>query len=282
MPKVKQESPIARWTAVWWADEEEDIDEMLERIPILKDFLMDECKHWVFQIERGEESGRLHFQIRISLKNRTRLGPLVKAAKKLNDIKPVDFRPESTAGEKMSKFYHIKSRTRVWGPYSDKDDPPHIPSDWNSVPDMPWHQEVLDMMNSCNRRELVLVVDPNGGTGKTALTRKLVMAGGKEVPSFLGGAKDMMRAAHAMVDGGNPDKVYKMIFDIPRSQTRCQKDFWWHAATALEKLKDGVVIEDRYVFQMTYINPPQIIVFTNEAPPDGCLSAGRWKVYSME
>lgn len=282
MPKVKQDTPVARWTAVWWQKDNETVEDMLARQPILNKFFEDECKHWFYQLERGKDCGKLHFQIRISLKNRVRASFFANAAKEINAIKACDFRPESVNGEKMSKFYHMKRDTRVEGPWSDKDAIPFIPSYWDSTPTFVWHAEARRLLDEATGRQLVLVVDKKGGRGKTALTRLLVKEGAKEVPSFLGTAKDIMRASYAVLDGTNPERTQTLVIDIPRSQTKCQKDFWYHAATALEKVKDGVQVEDRYHFQTFYSQPPRIIAFCNDPPPHDALTHGRWLILSLD
>ena len=266
---VKQ---LYRWAFTWWVEGDANKD-------ILIEWLGANTKKWCFQQERGAESGNLHFQGRLSLKDKKRANELSKALETLNKIKHMDLSEEHE--EKGSSFYSMKKDTRVAGPWTDKDKPAFIPEYWSSpdVPVFPWHERAKEALEGASARQILCVVDAEGGVGKTALTRALVKEGAKEVPSFLGGAKDMMRATHGMIDGCDPSKVHTLVIDIPRSQVQAQKDFWWHAATALEKLKDGVVVEDRYSFKMMYINPPRIMVFTNTRPPPACLTVGRWIIF---
>lgn len=275
MPKAAKQSKSAlyRWAFTWWVEGDENRQK-------LEEWLKGHCKKWVFQTERGTENGGLHFQGRMSLTTRKRKSEVLNLLDSLCKIKAVHLSEEHE--EESSSFYAMKTDTKVAGPWTDKDKPKYVPKAWENAPEMAWHPECMQMLEDSNRRELVLVIDEKGETGKTVLTRKLVTKGAFEVPSFLGGAKDLMRAAYGALDGTDPARIHTLILDIPRSQAEAHKRFWWDACTALEKLKDGVIVEDRYTFRIRYIEPPRILVFTNTMPPVEALSRGRWKILNLQ
>ena len=85
----------------------------IEKKKILE-FLEEHCKKWTFQLERGEKTGKLHFQGRFSLKSKTRLTGLVKLLPKAHF--------SVTSNENRTNcFYVEKEDTRIKGPWRDTD-----------------------------------------------------------------------------------------------------------------------------------------------------------------
>ena len=86
------------------------------------------CRQWVFQLERCESTGKLHWQMRIKAKEKIRATGVAKWFPKGSCHVSV------TSNENRDNmFYVMKESTRVEGPWSDKD--PYVPRldrDWET------------------------------------------------------------------------------------------------------------------------------------------------------
>jgi len=54
----------------------------------------------------------------------------------------------------------------------------------------------------------------------------------------------------------------------------------WEFWCAIEKLKDGIVYDDRNHFKRIRINKPIVIIFANTLPDFKCLISDRWRVWN--
>lgn len=90
----------------------------------INEFVNKYCKKWCYQLEKGGE-GAYHYQGRISLKSKMRLGGLVK-------LLPGAHFSITSNNCKGNSFYVEKEDTRVCGPWKDSDEPPKKkPFSWN-------------------------------------------------------------------------------------------------------------------------------------------------------
>lgn len=276
MPKTKKTAEKGQpymWAFTWWTEGDTNKD-------ILIQWLQQYTKKWIFQQERGGESNNLHFQGHFSLIDRARLSELVTRMKDLNQVKQVHLSPVGNGNEKASFSYCLKDETRVDGPWTDKDKPRFIPKEWNNDPVLPWHEVVLDILNTQNRRQILFVYDQIGGTGKTILKNRIKKEGmGFEVPATMGTADKVMQCVYGQMDGRIPDRRYTVVVDCPRSIPK-GKTFWYELAGALEKIKDGSAYDWRHQWKEIYFTSPRLVVFTNVLPPRDCLSEDRWQVFS--
>jgi len=100
-----------RWVFTWNADEYDRLVNQQE----LEKFLNSIVKEGVFQLEKGEKTGRLHYQGRFELKGpRTGKKQLLKIFSQLGEIKNLTFAPERLYN---SKAYCMKVDSRVEGPW---------------------------------------------------------------------------------------------------------------------------------------------------------------------
>ena len=263
---------LARWAFTWWVEGEDN------RLKLVK-WLTANSKKWVFQQERGEEDGRIHFQGRMSMKKRKRISELSQLADELNKIKHVHFSVE--ADEKGSEFYAMKDDTKVEGPWSDKDKPAYVPKEWLDIPDQPWWAEAESHLASQGRRKVLIVVNQSGDIGKSAFVKKILMDGGISVPSTMDTSDKMMQWVHGRMEGRDRDKCVTITIDIPRATAK-KAFFWTKVCETLECLKDGRAYDWRYKAQEVFFASPRIIVFTNDEPPSHLLSADRWVLMPVE
>jgi hypothetical protein len=146
-----------------------------------------------------------------------------------------------------------------------------------SIPELrwkPWQQEVLDLVEDFEEspsnwtRTVVWIVDPDGGAGKSTLTKHLVV--NKNALPCLGNKKDVYFLW---------DAVYNKIgvFDFPRQKD----DHYDYCYSMIEELKNGMIMSGKYVSKAKTFASPFIICFSNWWPNTSMLSHDRWKVYEM-
>lgn len=246
------------WDFTLKVTDEYTVDVVLEKIKSM-------CKKWCFQQEEGE-SGYIHYQGRVSLKVKDR-----KPAKPFNE-----WRWSVTSSENADNdFYACKEDTRVNGPWKDTDEPPlYIPRQIREIPELfSWQQQVADTCDTWDPRNVNLIFDPIGCTGKTFIKGYLRAHNkGRPIP-FCNDYKDIMR----MVMDMPTSNCY--LIDIPRA---INKDKLFQLFAGIESIKDGYAYDDRYRFQEKYFDSPVVWVFTNTFPDLSLLSADRWKIWTIE
>lgn len=242
------------------------LKESVISLEALKQKLKEICKSWTFQLEQGEKTGFLHYQGRISLKTKLRIGTLIKSW----NIPETHF-SITTNENRDNNFYVMKQDTRKGGPWSDKD--PYIPRQVRDIKDLlPWQQEVVDSANAWDTRTINIIVDHCGNIGKSTLSTYLnVFRIGRSIPPC-NDFKDIMRIVM------NTEKMRLYLFDIPRALPKKNLCFMYGA---IEKIKDGYCFDDRYSFQEEYFDCPNVWVFTNELPKLEWLSNDRWKFWHV-
>lgn len=226
------------------------------------------AKKWCFQLEMGE-SGYRHFQGRLSLKMKARLGS-TKAALGIDEahLSPTS-KPNTT-----NDFYACKEESRISGPWKDNDPTPKVmPCDVRKFAEgemYPWQQAIYDSADVYDERHVDLLYDPVGCSGKTKIGRYMNFTErGRFVPTF-----DKFRELIEYVNGFAPAKCY--IIDTPRA-TRNAKEMW----AGIETLKDGYTFEHRYHAECRMFDPPRIWVFCNALPKPEWLSKDRWRFWTI-
>lgn len=239
-----------------------DFTASAERIPLqdMKSFLNLHCKKWVFQQEKGDNTGYLHWQGRVSLKVKCRKGP---------DLIGIRWSPTSNKC-KDDDFYVMKPETRIAGPWADTD--PYIPRQIRGIELYTWQRDIIDSATAWNTRTINCVICGSGNIGKSTLCTYVgAHKIGRKIP-ILESYKDFMR----MVMDTPKSNLY--LVDCPRSmqKTGCA-NFW----SAIETVKDGYAYDDRYGFREAYFDCPNIWVFCNDFPDDEYLSKDRWKYWKV-
>lgn len=254
--------------AVCWWDFTLYEDLVDERVVI--DELEKSCKGWVFQLEKGERNGRIHYQGRLNLKTKARKNSCLKL------FKWKDWRISPTYTESVeTDFYVTKEETRLKGPWSDKDEKPiYIPRDIREIGHslLPWQERLIKMIQIYELRKIYVVYDPTGNKGKTIFGRYCMCYGLGQIIPFVNNFKDMMR----MVMDMKKDKCY--IIDMPRA---ISKDKLNELYAGIEMIKSGYAYDDRYKFKQELFDPPCVVVFTNQEPDRSLLSEDRWDVYAI-
>lgn len=131
----------------------------------------------------------------------------------------------------------------------------------------PWQQRVIDLLNEQNDRQILFVVDEEGGKGKSALCSHLMSQtttwacqGGK--------INDLMHTY-------NKDATIA-VFDMARCN---HPDYYpWNF---MENLKNGWFCATKYEGGLFQFKPPKIMVLMNQDPPRDKLSKDRYHVVKI-
>jgi hypothetical protein len=240
----------------------------------LKRFYEDNCSKWVFQKERGEETGFLHFQCRFTLKNKTRWTNL--RDRLHEELGIYGFHLTATSKNCIKKdedYYVTKEKTRIEGPWKNEDT--SIPSFYRNATLKPWQQEIVQEIEQyvTEGRQINLIVNTRGNEGKSFLSNYLRAHKKIYLIPPLDDYKDVMQY---MMCRYNDDKA--VFIDVPRGLSeKTGKQFY----SAIETIKGGFLYDTRYRGRDMIINPPCIYVFCNYFPNRNFLSWDRWNVREL-
>lgn len=144
----------------------------------------------------------------------------------------------------------------------------------------PWQDKIIKKIidedtpgiKAADDRSIIWVEDTQGGNGKSKLV-KWCCARHNDIVKISFGTSNQLRSA---IIAAGRRRVY--FIDVPR--TLGTDDSLASLMSALEDLKNGFVVSAMYgKNQSLMIDPPHIIVFSNDKCPKHMLSEDRWKVY---
>lgn len=261
-------SGMRRWCFTIHLEEGQESTEPGSFISILRCRLDAKCSRWVFQLEKGEESGRLHLQGRCSFK-----APKRNPSECNKAIAVGHWSVESdTAG---GDFYCTKDETRVAGPWSDKDKKKKLPWDLQRIDNWkPWQLSIMESMKEKDDRIINVLIDEVGGIGKSKVFKHCLFHGLAGLIPVIGDAKDIIQAVCSMGER----EAY--IIDLPRTAESAV-----HQASifkAIEQIKNGIVIDLRYKYTELIMGSPVVWIFTNQMPEAMYLSKDRWRYWCVK
>lgn len=227
---------------------------------------------WCFQLEKGSETGRLHFQGRISFKKAKRKSEILKL---VNDTKFKHIHLSAEHDEARSSFYCLKKdNTYVDGPWSNENTPLYIPRQVREIENLhPWQEKIIELAKVWDTRSIHIIYDTSGNIGKSTLCTYMGVHRLAKLLPFCNDYKDILRMTF---DVGNYSAY---LIDMPRA---INKERLFQFFAAIETIKSGYCYDDRYKFQDRYFDCPQIFVFTNVMPDFEMLSLDRWCVWTIE
>jgi hypothetical protein len=150
-----------------------------------------------------------------------------------------------------------------------------IDYDEKMVEATPWQRQILSLVaKEPNDRQIYWIHNARGNVGKSKLMKYLCCKGlAKRVP---GGNSQQLRTV--MVQKG-ASRCY--VVDLPRARGR--DDRLSDLFSALEELKNGWVESSMYGKEATlFMEPPHVIVMSNDPPDLRLASADRWRVYHVD
>ncbi len=136
-----------------------------------------------------------------------------------------------------------------------------------------YQEEIIDMvLGEPDLRKVYWYWSSRGNIGKSSLVKHLCLKFGAVC---IGGKfSDALYAIAEREEAGKKCDI--LIFDIPRSQGN-KISF-----TAIESVKNGCFFSSKYKSNMCLMNTPHIIIFANEEPRYGGLSADRWNIKCLD
>lgn len=235
----------------------------------LRVLLVDISKKFTFQLERGEEKGKLHYQGRFSLKVKRRIPELVKVLKSKGCE---GMHLSLTSNEnRTNDFYVSKEETRVAGPFTESNYV-YIPRDIRNLKLYAWQEDLKELLKEYNTRQIDIIYDPIGNNGKTTFTRYMSIHEGASMLPFCNDYRDVMRIGYDV----GPRTIY--LVDLPRALDKTKMRQF---TGAIETLKSGYAFDDRNHFKDRHFDRPRIAVFTNVMPDLSYLSADMWHFWQV-
>lgn len=135
-----------------------------------------------------------------------------------------------------------------------------------------WQSQAQEFWNNQSDREIYVIVDEDGNKGKSWFAKYMEATHQADVcPVTDGDASNYIEYTL-----NHPAKGY--IFDVPKAETIKTKKAMWQA---IEQIKNGLLYDRRYTSRKMWIEPPKILVFSNEAPEWSVLSKDRWRVHAI-
>lgn len=138
----------------------------------------------------------------------------------------------------------------------------------------PWQTRVIDIIKkSADPRAIHWYHEPIGNAGKSALVKYICFHYKAIVLSNKGA--DMK---YGIVKYKEKHNIYPdiIIIDIPRSV-----DLNYFSYTAVEEIKNGCFFSSKYECDMVMMNPPHMMVFSNEIPDLNKMSKDRWHIHEI-
>lgn len=239
----------------------------------LKGLLVAVCKRWCFQLEKGAETGYLHWQCRVSLDKKLRLNEFRQTP--LGSLGHLS--PTSKAGALKANFYSYctKGKTREKGPWCDTDEEKVLTRQlkmFETFELYPWQKQVCDMSTQFNMRTIDIIYDVTGNLGKSIFGEWMEYVSlAEEIPPFR-----LMDDIFQWVFGRPKAAAY--FVDMPRGMKKDKlADFY----SGLEIIKNGVAYDKRYTARKVRFDRPRVFVFTNELPCFDLMSRDRWRVWNV-
>lgn len=138
----------------------------------------------------------------------------------------------------------------------------------------PWQQLVVDIINEePDDRKVYWFWEPEGGVGKSALTKYLVVRHDALILSGKGAD-----VKHGVVSYKERNNMYPrtVIYDVPRTSLD------YVVYSALEEVKNACFFSGKFESNMCVGNCPHLIVFANAPPDMSKLSMDRWVITKIE
>ena len=279
----------AGWNVDGWSG-----DDKMPKARELAKQLRKVCKRFVFQAEIGPETGRLHYQGRISLqkkerKGRSDAGGLWKLFKEHVPDLATEFvirqhvRP-TVNSERKNFDYQTKAQTRCPGTHpvdSTKRPPTRQMREFMSQPLRPFQQKLVDISKIYTKRFVDIIIDERGNSGKSTFCEYLcTQHNGVQLPACRDYDK-IMQYAYSTVHGiQDDDKRENLTFlvDMPRGM---KKEKLAGFFSGVEEVQNGHLWDTRYEAKKVYISRPRVFVFTNTVPDINLLSADRWQMWRV-
>lgn len=249
----KQVSPCKLWCFTW-----NNYDE-LDYSSIVPEFLKKNCVQYIYAREVGE-SGTPHIQGAFVLKTKMRV-------KSLSDmLNKVHF--EKMRGTIKQAFEYCRKQDPDYVEVSD------IPKEYDGSDLInydimyDWQKELTDLcLSKPDHRTIHWYYCINGNSGKSGWCKYMcfhhnavLISGGKKAD------------VHNRVYNSKHKDIF--IMDVPRSSKSVSYN-------AIEDIKNGNVVNDKYETGSVMFSPPHIVILANFYPDLSLVSSDRWHIVNI-
>lgn len=254
-------------------DDADDVRKGYDRDEVIA-MLKDWCKLWVFQLEKGEATGYIHWQCRVSLIKKKRLSAVLKLVKEGKLFG--HWSPTSNKVHNGNNFnYVMKEDTRLAGPWKDSDDIKVLTKqlkEFLTFDLRPYQRYIFETAQKFDKRSIHIVYDSVGNVGKSIFGEFMEFYDlAEEIPPFR-----MMDDIFQWVCTRPIRQSY--FVDMPRGM---KKDRLGDFYSGIEIIKNGVAYDKRYSGKKIRFDRPQIFVFTNTLPHFDLMSRERWVILNI-
>ena len=141
----------------------------------------------------------------------------------------------------------------------------------------PWQEQLMNEISIPTDREILWIIGQEGNEGKTWFQEYVEVFYGYARVVRLDLAMRTANVLHALTK--RPlSSVDIFLFNLPRSVDHDSCNYF-----ILESIKDGTAVSSKYNNEiLRFKSPNVIIIFSNDMPNWGKLSADRWKVFRIE
>lgn len=218
----------------------------------IQEWMDKNCERWAYGRERGE-NGYEHLQVRLVLKEAKNLDTVASVWKNVGHVSVTGV---TNFDYVLKEGSFVLSWTKALRKYA-------------NIQLREWQNDALQRYREQNDRQILLVYDLRGNTGKTWLARHIVATGVGRLLPMVEKGEDLVAVAMAQESKG-------YVVDVPRAGG-LSKSYW----AGIEQIKSGHLYDKRYQWKEKYIEPPKIMVFTNRLPNRDWLSRDRWEIITL-
>lgn len=252
----------------------------------LREVIKQISKHYIYQLERGHETGYLHWQGRISLIKKAFKKQILSLWSGITDIPPPNFLEPTVNPPKTFDYYcyAAKADSRVGETYTDRDEDKeeiYIPRQYRDKMQTlrPFQKHILSTAKDFEDRIINLIYDSNGCNGKSTVAALAeLLHNGIDLPPVNDAEQLIQSCCNICMDKNIRDPT-PIFIDLPRAMN---KDRLNGIYTAIEQIKKGKLYDLRYKYKTWWIDSPQIWVFSNIEPDLHLLSSDRWRVWELD
>jgi len=282
-----------RWIFTWLSgnastnnipDLDEDGKQIFYELPSidrLKNLLDSISQEAVFQLERGEDTGRYHYQGRFTLLG-TRKGKiaLLTIFSEIGNIKLLTINHELNYDHDQ---YCTKNDTRIEGPFYCGIDSYKVINSTSSSQLRTWQKDLTEFIKNnlsyLKDRKVLWIQNPDGGAGKSTYIKHLRIHGEKQhglkVKKLPLEKPDRLRSAIVKILKTENVDLFCFDFTKTKGEDTSYKDLF----QIVEEIKNGYVIDTMYgKFNEAITTGAVVAIFTNERFIDyvNYLSYDRW------
>jgi hypothetical protein len=241
--------------------------ESIQLVKMLQ-FMIDNDVHKFIIGEEVGITGYEHWQVRIKMRN-------------LTEEEKKDYK---LLKDNFGQGAHIEPCSDTWE-YERKDGVYYDEGDFNldrierlktrlGEPNDIWQAQFLKLIATQDVRQIDVAYDPQGNKGKSWLINYLFETGqGHYIPPYATSIEKMVQTCASLYL-----KEWRpyLIIDIPRAYKWSEQIY-----TAIESIKDGIVIDMRYQARPINIRGVKVVIMCNTEPKVSKLSADRWRISTL-